>query len=54
MTNVTQRKFVEFLTVAAEIPVRPTGQTYRLEGANSTLMALKHGPVWGAKILLID
>ena len=46
---------MEFLTVAAEIPVRPTGQTYRLEGgATRTLMALKHGPVWGAKILLID
>jgi len=53
VANVTRRDIAEFLPIAAEIPLRPQVQTYLLEEANRALLELKHGPVRGAKVLLI-
>jgi propanol-preferring alcohol dehydrogenase len=54
VANVTRRDIAEFLPIAAEIPLHPKVQTYRLEEANRALLELKRGPVRGAKVLLID
>ncbi|MEJ2591196.1 MAG: zinc-dependent alcohol dehydrogenase family protein [Candidatus Thiodiazotropha sp.] len=54
VANVTHRDIAEFLPIAARIPLRPEVQTYRLEEANRALTELKHGPVRGAKVLVID
>jgi propanol-preferring alcohol dehydrogenase len=54
VANVTRRDIAEFLPIAAEIPLRPKVQTYRLEEANRALLELKRAPVRGAKVLLID
>jgi len=54
VANVTRRDIAEFLPIAAEIPLRPKVQIYRLEEANRALLELKRGPVRGAKVLLID
>lgn len=53
VANVTHRDIAEFLPIAAEIPLRPETQTYRLDEANRALLELKQGPVRGAKVLLI-
>jgi len=53
VANVTHWDIAEFLPIAAEIPLRPRVQTYRLEEANRALLELKRGPVRGAKVLLI-
>ena len=53
VANVTRRDIADFLSIAAEIPLRPAVQTYRLEEANRALLELKRGPVRGAKVLLI-
>ena len=54
VANVTRRDIAEFLPIAAEIPLRPKVQTYRLEEANRALVELKRGHVRGAKVLLTD
>ena len=54
VANVTHRDLQEFLPIAAEIPLRPAIQTYRLEEANQALSDLKHQPVRGAKVILVD
>jgi propanol-preferring alcohol dehydrogenase len=53
VANVTHWDIAQFLPIAAEIPLRPEVQTYPLEDANRALLELKHGPVRGAKVLLI-
>ena len=53
VANVTQHDIAEFLPIAAQIPLRPAVRTYRLEEANRALLELKHGPVRGAKVLLV-
>lgn len=53
VANVTQHDLREFLPLAAEVPLRPEVQTYRLEDANEALVDLKRGPVRGAKVLRI-
>ena len=53
MANVTHWDLADFLPIAAEIPLRPEVQTYPLGEANRALLELKHGPVRGAKVLLI-
>jgi alcohol dehydrogenase, propanol-preferring len=53
VANVTHHDIAEFLPIAAQIPLRPAVRTYRLEEANRALLELKHGPVRGAKVLLI-
>jgi propanol-preferring alcohol dehydrogenase len=54
VANVTHQDIAEFLPLAAEIPLRPSVQTYPLREANRALQELKHGPVRGAKVLLVD
>jgi propanol-preferring alcohol dehydrogenase len=54
VANVTHHDIAEFLPIAAEIPIRPTVETYRLEEANRALLELKRGPVRGAKVLMMD
>ena len=53
VANVTHQDIAEFLVIAARIPIRPTVETYRLDEANEALVALKRGPVRGAKVLLL-
>ena len=54
VANVTHRDIQEFLSVAAEIPVRVEVQLYPLEEANEALRDLRAGHVRGAKVLKIS
>jgi propanol-preferring alcohol dehydrogenase len=54
VANITQYDIREFLPLAADIPIKPTVETYRLEDANQALMDLKRGPVRGAKVLVVS
>jgi len=51
VANVTHKDLVEFLPVAAAIPLRVETQEYALEEANEALLDLRAGHVRGAKIL---
>ncbi len=53
VANITRRDFLEFLPIAAAIPIEPTIQTYRLEDANKALIELKRGKIKGAKVLVM-
>ncbi|WP_150048776.1 zinc-dependent alcohol dehydrogenase family protein [Methylomonas rhizoryzae] len=53
VANITRRDVQEFLQLAADIPLRPTLQTYPLQDANPALQALKKGDLRGAKVLQI-
>ena len=54
VANITRYDIAEFLLLAAEIPIRPAVQTYRLEEANQALVELKHHSVKGAKVLVLS
>ncbi len=51
VANVTRRDVAEFLELAAEIPIRPEVQAFRLEEANRALIELKQRNIRGAKVL---
>lgn len=51
VANVTRLDISEFLTLAAEIPLRPEVQEYPLTDANRALAELKEGKIRGAKVL---
>jgi propanol-preferring alcohol dehydrogenase len=53
VANVTHWDIAELLPLAAEIPLRPSVETYALVDANRALWDLKRGPVRGAKVLVI-
>ncbi len=53
VANVTRNDVMEFLRVAAEIPVIPEIQEYKLEQANIALSELKNRKIRGAKVLVI-
>ncbi|OVE79639.1 alcohol dehydrogenase, partial [bacterium I07] len=53
VANVTRRDILEFLKLAAEIPIRPVYQEYPFEDANRALLDLKKGRIQGAKVLRI-
>ncbi len=53
VANITRRDIEEFLAMAAEIPIRPEVQEYRLEDANQALVELKERKIRGAKVLKI-
>jgi len=53
VANVAGRDVVEFLKIAAEIPIRPEVEEFRLEDANIALMELKRRKIRGAKVLRI-
>ena len=54
VANITQHDLVEFLPLAAEIPLKPEVETYPLEDANTALLELKRGKIRGAKVLLVS
>jgi propanol-preferring alcohol dehydrogenase len=51
VANVTRRDVREFLQVAAQVPIKPEIQEFRLEEANRALVELKAGGIRGAKVL---
>ena len=54
VANATRRDGEELLAVAAEIPIRTTTETFRLEEANKALLRLKQGRINGAGVLKIE
>jgi propanol-preferring alcohol dehydrogenase len=54
VANVTRLDVSEFLSLAAEIPLKPEVQTYPLASANQALLELKQRRIKGAKVLVID
>jgi propanol-preferring alcohol dehydrogenase len=53
VANVTRRDAQEFLPLAAEIPILPKVQEFKLEEANQALILLKQGKIQGAGVLRI-
>jgi len=53
VANSTRRDVVDFLQVAAEVPVTTQVETYPLERANEALGRLKEGMVNGAAVLAV-
>lgn len=53
VANVTRQDVAEFLELAAQIPVRPEIEVFKLEEANRALLELKEGKIRGAKVLRI-
>ncbi len=53
VANITRRDVEEFLRLAAEIPIKPEVQEYRLEDANAALVELKERKIRGAKVLKV-
>jgi propanol-preferring alcohol dehydrogenase len=53
VANVSRRDVIEFLALAAEIPIKPEFQEYALEEANKALRELKSRQIRGAKVLKI-
>ena len=53
VANITHRDLLEFLPVAASVPLRVEIQTYPLEEANVALQELRAGHIRGAKVLEI-
>jgi propanol-preferring alcohol dehydrogenase len=53
VANITRRDAQEFLPLAAEIPITPKIQEFKLEDANEALNLLKHGKIQGAGVLKI-
>ena len=54
VANVARSDVIEFLALAAEIPLIPEIQEYTLEEANKALLELKNRKIRGAKVLTID
>ena len=54
MANVTRRDAQEFLPLAAEIPIMPETQEFKLEEANEALLLLEEGKMRGAGVLHIN
>lgn len=53
VANVARRDVGQFLELAAQIPIIPEVQEFRLEEANKALRELKEGKIRGAKVLRI-
>jgi propanol-preferring alcohol dehydrogenase len=53
VANVTRRDAQEFLPLAAEIPIVPETEEFKLEEANEALILLKEGKMRGAGVLKI-
>ncbi|MFQ6113043.1 MAG: zinc-dependent alcohol dehydrogenase family protein [bacterium] len=54
VANVARRDVNDFLELAAEIPIKPEIQEFKLEEANRALVELKERKIRGAKVLRID
>lgn len=53
VANVERKDVIEFLKLAAKIPIKPEFQEYKLEHANIALLELKEQKIRGAKVLRI-
>ena len=53
VANITRRDVQEFLSMAAQIPIKPHIQEYAFQHANQALVDLKLGNIQGAKVLRI-
>lgn len=53
VANITADDISRFLTLAAEIPIKPETKIYQLENANQALLDLKFKPVRGSKVLRV-
>jgi propanol-preferring alcohol dehydrogenase len=53
VANVTPSDVSDFLSLAAEVPIRPVVREFPLSEANRALMELKNGRIRGAKVLRI-
>lgn len=53
VANFTRRDATEFLTLAAEIPIKSEVQTFPLEEANEALKKLKASEIQGAAVLTV-
>lgn len=53
VANITRQDSLEFLPLAAEIPIIPEVQEFRLEEANEALDLLKKGQIQGAAVLRV-
>ena len=51
VANITRKDAQEFLPLAAEIPIIPEVQEFKLEEANKALILLKQGKIQGAGVL---
>jgi propanol-preferring alcohol dehydrogenase len=51
VANITRKDAQEFLSLAAEIPIIPEVQEFKLEEANKVLILLKQGKIQGAGVL---
>ncbi len=54
VANITRKDAQEFLPLAAEIPIIPEVQEFKLEEANRALLLLKQGKIQGAGVLKIQ
>ena len=54
VANFTRQDADEFLTLAAEIPIRTVPDVYPLSDANLALIRLKEGLVEGAAVLVTE
>ena len=54
VANVTRADVTGFLTLAAEIPIKPEVEVYPLEDANRALLEIKERRIRGAKVLRIS
>ena len=54
VANITRADAEEFLPLAAEIPISPEVQEFKLEEANKALILLKQGKIQGAGVLKIS
>ena len=54
VANITRSDVKEFLSLAAEMNLKPEVQVFELEQANKALFELKTGKIRGAKVLKID
>ncbi len=52
VANITRGDVEEFLSLAAQIPIKPEVEIYPFESANLALLDLKHKHVKGAKVLM--
>jgi len=54
VANVARKDVQDFLPLAAQIPIIPEVQKFKLEEANEVLMLLKQGKIRGAAVLMIE
>jgi propanol-preferring alcohol dehydrogenase len=53
VANITRRDARDFLSLAAEIPIIPEVQEFKLEEANQALLLLKQGKIQGSGVLRV-